>query len=187
MKRRGLVLAGAGAAALAAGVAWRRGQDTPQPQGAAGAVDTAHAPNAATDPVAALWQMRFEQPDGGMLDMARLRGQPLLLNFWGTWCPPCIKEMPDLDRFARQFGMQGWRVVGLAVDNMKAVRAYLARAPVSYSIGMAGFEGTELSRQLGNSQGGLPYTVAFDRQGLVTHRKAGATTLAELSNWAQKS
>jgi len=186
MKRRSWLLAGAGSAALVAGLAWQRGREEQRVQGASAAAG-ASAPGGAPDPIAALWQMRFDQPDGGTLDMATLRGQPLLLNFWGTWCPPCVKEMPDLDRFARRFGIQGWRVVGLAVDNPKAVREFLGRTPVSYIIAMAGFEGSELSRQLGNSQGGLPYTVAFDRQGVVVHRKAGATTLEELTSWAQKS
>ncbi len=130
--------------------------------------------------------MRFDKPEGGELAMAALRGQPLLVNFWGTWCPPCIAEMPELDRFAREKTGDGWRVLGLAVDNLKAVREYLAARPVSYSIAMAGFEGAGLSRQLGNDQGGLPYTVAFNAQGVVVHRKAGQTTLAELRQWAQR-
>jgi thiol-disulfide isomerase/thioredoxin len=130
--------------------------------------------------------MVFEQPDGQPLAMASLYGQPLLLNFWGTWCPPCVKEMPELDRFAKEHAGQGWQVLGLAVDNPKAVRDFLARTPVSYRIGMAGFEGSELTRKLGNTQAGLPYTVAFDRQGAMTHSKAGATTLEELRSWAQR-
>jgi hypothetical protein len=75
--------------------------------------------------------------------------------------------------------------VGLAVDNPKAVREFLARTPVSYTIGLAGFEGSELTRTLGNTQSGLPFTVAFNRHGAVSHRKAGATTLEELSTWAR--
>ena len=62
---------------------------------------------------------------------------------------------------------------------------FLARTPVSYTIGLAGFEGSELTRTLGNTQSGLPFTVAFNRQGAVSHRKAGATTLEELSGWAR--
>ena len=178
MKRRHWIFAGAATAAAAAGLAWQRHREGSQVQ--SGAV--------ASDPVLAdFWQMRFDQPDGRVLDMATLRGQPLLLNFWGTWCPPCIKEMPDLDRFARRFGAQGWRVVGLAVDNPKAVREFLARTPVSYAIGLAGFEGSELSRKLGNTRSGLPFTVAFDRQGRVSQRKAGVTTPEELERWAHAS
>ena len=178
MKRRNWIFAGAATAAVAAGVAWQRHRE---------AADLQRQPAAADGAALEIWQLSFEQPDGQPLAMATLRGQPLLLNFWATWCPPCIKEMPDLDRFARRFGAQGWRVLGLAVDNPKAVREFLARSPVSYTIGLAGFEGAELSRKLGNSQGGLPFTVVLDRQGMVSHRKAGATTLDELVRWAQSS
>ena len=178
MRRRAWLLGGTGAAAAAAGLAWQRWrEDTSAAAAAAAATLTPAAAN--------LWQMSFEKPEGGLLVMASLRGQPLLLNFWGTWCPPCVKEMPELDLFSKQFAPQGWRVVGLAVDNPKAVREFLARTPVSYAIGLAGFEGSELSRTLGNEQSGLPYTLAFGRNGQVLQRKAGATSLAELTRWAQ--
>ena len=177
MKRRTWLAAGTAAAAAALGLAWRlssqRGQHSPpsaEPL-AAGAAD--------------LWQMSFDRPEGGTLAMASLRGRPLLLNFWGTWCPPCVKEIPELDQFARQFSAAGWQVLGLAVDNPKAVREFLARTPVSYTIALVGFEGAELTRQLGNTQSGLPFTVAFNRQGAVFQRKAGASTLAELAAWAK--
>ena len=180
MKRRTWLMGGTGAAAALAGVAWHRWREAPA---AAGPDDAAAA--AAESAVTSLWQMSFETPAGGTLAMASLRGQPLLLNFWGTWCPPCVKEMPDLDLFSKQFAPQGWRVVGLAVDNPKSVRDFLARTPVSYAIGLAGFDGAELSRTLGNQQAGLPYTVAFGRDGKVLQRKAGATSLDELKRWAQ--
>jgi thiol-disulfide isomerase/thioredoxin len=130
--------------------------------------------------------LRFDTPEGREITLASLRGQPLLVNFWGTWCPPCIAEMPELDRFAREYAASGWRVLGLAVDNLKAVREHLAARPVGYTIAMAGFEGAGLSRQLGNDQGGLPFTVAFNAQGRAVHRKAGQTTLAELQDWARR-
>lgn len=182
MKRRGLLIGGAAAAAGAAGVALqqhlaaRRLADTAQAQAAEAALDAR---------TGGFWGLRFPLLDGTELATASLRGQPLLLNFWGTWCPPCVKEMPELDRFAREFSPQGWRVLGLAVDNPKAVREFLARSPVGYTIAMAGFEGSELTRRLGNTQSGLPFTVAFDRQGEVSHRKAGATTLDELRTWVR--
>ena len=176
MKRRNVVLAGAGVAAVLAGVVWKRHQDS----------EVAAHKAAADAEAGGLWQMSFAQPDGGTLMMAALRGQPLLLNFWGTWCPPCIREMPELDRFARRFAPQGWRVVGLAVDNPDAVREFLARSPVGYTIAMAGFEGSELTRKLGNDQAGLPFTVVFDRQGRITQRKAGATSSEELARWASR-
>ena len=71
------------------------------------------------------------------------------------------------------------------MDNPTAVREFLARSPVSYTIGLAGFEGSELTRQLGNTQGGLPFTVVFNRRGAVVHRHAGSTTLQQLTDWVK--
>ncbi len=115
--------------------------------------------------------------------MASLRGTPLVLNFWATWCAPCVKEMPELDRFARQFATRGGKVLGLAVDNPTSVRQFLARTPVSYTIGLAGFDGTDLSRRLGNADGSLPFTAVFNRQGAVMQRKLGTTKVDELNRW----
>lgn len=129
------------------------------------------------------WSLRFEQPGGGELALDSLRGGPLLLNFWATWCPPCIKELPDLDRLQREHAAHGVQVVGLAVDGPTPVRQFLARQPVSFAVGLAGFEGTDLSRRLGNVAGALPFTVVIDRQGVVRHRKLGPTEFAELAGW----
>lgn len=186
MKRRTWLLGGTGAAAAVAGVAWQHWREQGYEQPAAAATAPGGPASAmAVSPGSGLWQLSFEKPGGGLFTMASLRGQPLLLNFWGTWCPPCVKEMPELDHFSKQFAPAGWRVVGLAVDNPKAVREFLARTPVSYTIGLAGFEGAELSRTLGNEQSGLPYTVAFNRHGEIVQRKAGATSLEELTRWVQ--
>jgi thiol-disulfide isomerase/thioredoxin len=132
-----------------------------------------------------LWILSFPKPDGNVLRMADLRGKPLVLNFWATWCAPCIKEMPDLDRFAKGFVKQAGQVVGLAVDNPKSVREFLARAPVGYAIGLAGFEGTDLSRRLGNTRGALPFTAVFDRKGRITQRRLGVTLSDELQAWTR--
>ena len=133
----------------------------------------------------ALPDLDIQNADDKPLKLSDFKGKVVLLNFWATWCAPCVKEMPELDAFQRQFAPQGWRVVGLAVDNPTAVREFLARSPFSYTIGLAGFDGSELSRKLGNHQGGLPYTVVFNRQGAIAHRKAGQTSLLELAGWAK--
>ena len=167
MKRRGWLFAAAGGAAGVAGLAWR------------------HTREATTEaaPLAELWQARFERPEGGELAMASLLGRPLVLNFWGSWCPPCVKEMPELDQLQRQWP-EG-QVVGLAVDNPSAVREFLSRRPVGYTIGLAGFEGASLSRLLGNTQGSLPFTALFDRRGVIVQRKLGTVSLAELQAWTR--
>jgi thiol-disulfide isomerase/thioredoxin len=182
MTRRTLWMAGAGAAAAGAGLGWQLWR-APAGAGDAPLAGAVEAPLAEAE--LAFWQSSFPQPDGQTLALAPLRGRPLVLNFWATWCPPCVKEMPELDRFATAFAARGGRVVGLAVDNPTAVRQHLAKAPVGYLIGVAGFDGSQLSRSLGNSTGALPFTAVFDRRGAVVQRKLGETSFDELSHWTK--
>lgn len=164
--RRGWLLGAAGLAAVGAGLGWRL-----------------VAEQRLDEETGGLWQMRFAQPGGGELAMASLRGRPVLLNFWATWCPPCVKEMPEIDRFRTALAARGGEVVGIAVDSPTPVREFLRRTPVGYPIALAGFEGSDLSRRLGNVQGALPFTVLFGRDGRIVQRKLGETNAAELEGW----
>jgi len=166
MNRRAMV--GVGAAAAAAGFAWAWLRLSPEDR-----------------PDDGFWQLRFARPDGAELTLAQFRGQPLVLNFWATWCAPCVREMPALDEFQTRFRGRGWQVLGLAVDSPTPVREFLARRPVQFAIGLAGFEGTDLSRKLGNPQGQLPFTVVIDATGRIRHRKLGETKLEEMVRWTE--
>lgn len=159
----------AGAAALAGvGVAWRKYQ----PQ------------ELAEDVKQTLWQAEFAQIDGSRLSMAALRGKPLLLNFWATWCPPCVDELPLLSSFYQSNAVKGWQVLGLAVDQQEPVERFLARAPVTFPVALAGASGIEIGKSLGNLNGGLPFTVIFDSGGLIVHRKMGRVKPEDLLSWA---
>jgi thiol-disulfide isomerase/thioredoxin len=122
-------------------------------------------------------------PQGGELSMAGLRGTPMLLNFWATWCPPCVSELPLLDRFHREQQAHGWRVVGLAVDNREPVLEFLSKRPVSFQIGLAGMSGVELARAMGNSAGALPFSVVFNRAGEAVRHKLGIIESEDLKRW----
>ncbi len=115
--------------------------------------------------------------------MQSLRGQPLVVNFWATWCPPCIAELPLLDDFYQQNAANSWQVVGLAVDKPAAVRSFLTRTPVHFPIGMVQEGGSALARSLGNLSGGLPFTVVLGRDGRVLHRKIGQLKAPDLQGW----
>lgn len=134
----------------------------------------------------ALWAQRFQRPEGGELVMASLRGRPLLINFWATWCAPCVKELPAIDRFHRENAKLGWGVAALAIDSLTPVREFLARVPVSMPVGLAGMAGTDLVRALGNAQGGLPFTVLVGSNKRIQWRKMGETTLEELRREAAR-
>jgi thiol-disulfide isomerase/thioredoxin len=131
----------------------------------------------------ALWAKTFPTPGGGELAMQSLRGQPLLINFWATWCPPCVEELPLLDRFYRENVANGWQVVGLAIDKPDSVHAFLEKMPLSFPVALAGLGGTELAKSLGNLVGGLPFTVVLGSQGMVLHRKMGQVSVADLALW----
>ncbi len=130
------------------------------------------------------WRLDFVTPEGGVLHMSALRGKPLLLNFWATWCPPCIEELPLLSRFYVANSVKGWQVLGLAVDQEAPVQRFLAQTPVTFPVALAGLPGIEISRSLGNLVGGLPFTVLFGSDGAVLRRKIGQISVEELRAWA---
>jgi thiol-disulfide isomerase/thioredoxin len=179
MQRRQWIMGGVAAAAGAAGVtvAWRQ----LQPHGADAGPGGSDA-LLARQSLEAFWALRFDTPDGQSLALASLRGKPLLINFWATWCPPCVEELPLLDQFY-QTNRAKWQVVGLAVDQPSAVQKWLATKPLSFAVGMAGLGGTELSKSLGNVAGSLPFTAVFGGSGALLHRKVGKVSETDLAQW----
>jgi thiol-disulfide isomerase/thioredoxin len=169
-RRRTLLYAGIGAAAAIAG-------------GAVAIWQWQGAGSSRVDP--SLWSASFDTPAGAPMAMQAFRGKPLVLNFWATWCPPCVEEMPLLESFYKQNSGKSLQIVGLAIDQPSAVKAFLQRTPVSYPIGLAGLGGTELSKVLGNESGGLPFTVVIDAAGAVVQRRMGRVLPADLGRWAQ--
>lgn len=117
--------------------------------------------------------------------LAEFRGQVVLINFWATWCPPCVEELPMLDRFQRETPANGWQVLGLAIDQPSSVARFLTRTPLGFPVGLAGLGGTELSRALGNESGGLPFSVVIAADGRVIQRKMGQITPQELAAWTR--
>ena len=165
--RRRWLQVGVAAAAAAAGAGWAWWK---------------YQPHAVHDgALGSLWSLTFDRPDGGQLVMASLRGKPLLVNFWATWCPPCVDELPLLDAFFRENRAKDWQVVGLAIDQPSAVRTFLGRLPLQFPVGLAGLEGTALGRSLGNETGGLPFTVVIASDGRIIERKMGQLAAADLA------
>jgi thiol-disulfide isomerase/thioredoxin len=170
LSRRHALYAGVATVAAAAGV---------------GVALRRHASQAVTpDALQAVWASEFDTPKGETLKLSDFRGKPLVLNFWATWCPPCVEEMPLLDAFFRQNSSNGWQVIGLAIDQPSLVKRFMSQFPVDYPIALGGMNGSELGRLLGNAQGGLPFTVVFDAAGNVTLQKLGKLSADEIKSWA---
>ena len=111
-------------------------------------------------------------------------GRPLIINVWASWCAPCVKEMPELQRFAAQQGDNGVQVVGIALDDPAAVRAFLQRVPVSYPILVDTPGPADAGVRLGNPKGVLPYSVLVSDDGRLLKQRIGPFADGEIERWS---
>ena len=127
-----------------------------------------------------LWTAAVTNADGKPQSLEMFKGHPVVVNFWASWCGPCVEEMPALAQLHRQYAKKGIQFIGLGVDSEKNVKAFLQKVNVDYPVYVAGFGGADLARAFGNTAGGLPYTVVIDAKGTVLSTKLGQIQPAEL-------
>ena len=123
--------------------------------------------------VKAVFANDWQSPDGKAIDPKEWQGKILVLNFWASWCPPCVAEMPQLEKLQGEFSSQNVLFVGIAIDSPPKVRKFLQNTPVSYPIAMGGTHGSELYQLLGNTQSAIPYTVLISPSGKILYTKLG--------------
>lgn len=122
---------------------------------------------------------------GGFILPGDFAGRPLLVNVWASWCGPCIKEMPELDRFAGDQGDDGVQVLGLALDDRQAVLEFLQRIPVRYAQAIDVPGPADAGVQLGNPKGVLPYSILVSADGRLLKQKIGPFEDGEIDAWAR--
>ena len=127
-----------------------------------------------------LWKAQLQTAVGTQQALAAFKGKPVVVNFWASWCGPCVKEMPTLAALHREYEKKGITFVGLGVDSEKNVNAFLQKVPVDYPIYIAGFGGADLARSFGNNAGALPFTVVIDAKGVIRSTKLGEIDPKEL-------
>jgi peroxiredoxin len=141
-------------------------------------------PNTVSSPADWVFDLSFPDPKGQPTQLATVRGEQLtLVNFWATWCPPCVEEMPELSRFHSEMSSKGINVIGLAVDSPSNVREFLSNRSFSYPLLITGGAGTELAKKMGNAIDALPYTVLIDEKNRIIKQKAGRIREEELKSW----
>ena len=113
-------------------------------------------------------------------------GQPLLINYWATWCPPCVEEMPLLDTLAGTQGPDGIRVIGIALDQSHEVKDFLMRHPVAFPVFIETSGPNDSSVLLGNARGVLPYSVLIGADGTLRKTKLGAFRAGDLEKWVME-
>jgi thiol-disulfide isomerase/thioredoxin len=142
---------------------------------------------AADQAVESFYQTRLPDPAGAPLDFNTLRGKTVVVNFWAPWCGPCVEEMPELNALHQEYGGREVEFVGIGIDSASNIQQFMQKVPVAYPLAVAGFAGTELSRQFGNAAGGLPYTVVIAPDGAVRYRKMGRVSAGDLRPSLPKS
>ncbi|AVR95267.1 TlpA family protein disulfide reductase [Pseudoduganella armeniaca] len=150
---------------------------------AAAATTPAAAPTGSQDrsgAVEALFQQWMPDDKGTQQALSQWQGKPLLLNFWAPWCAPCVQEMPELSQLQTGGKFKDLQVVGIGIDTPTNIAEFNKKFKIAYPLLVGGATGTELSRLLGNSQGGLPFTVLIGADGKVRKAYLGRLNFEKL-------
>lgn len=105
--------------------------------------------------------------------LSQWQGQVMVVNFWATWCPPCLREIPGFVELQQKYRNRGVIFMGIAVDKKEAVAEFARRMRVNYPLLIGGLESVALTRRIGNDHSALPFTAVLDRTGLLAHLQNG--------------
>jgi thiol-disulfide isomerase/thioredoxin len=165
-----IALALVGAAAGGALYQWQRQGARAQ---AAGAAD--------------LYAATIADADGKPQPLSRWRGRVLVVNFWATWCAPCVAEMPALDRLQQEYAGRNVAIVGFGTEDAAQVRAFRERLGLHMVLLAGGFDALAIARNLGDQEGVLPYTAVFSTQGELLHTQLGDIAPEKLRAWLDEA
>ncbi|MDQ7969889.1 MAG: TlpA disulfide reductase family protein [Oxalicibacterium faecigallinarum] len=130
--------------------------------------------------VANLFAHKMEDVAKRKHNLSSYQGKTLIVNFWATWCAPCVEEMPELVELQTEYSTDKLQVLGISIDSPNNVKEFAEKYKISYPLLLAGMLGTELARSFGNPSGGLPFTVLITPSGAVKKTYLGRLNMAEL-------
>jgi len=160
------------AAALVGGVlAWKL---LPAPAPSATAM-----PTPLPAPVAPAMRPSFQLTDteGRLRDVAEWDGRVLLINFWATWCPPCLREIPTFIELQQAYDSADLQVVGIAIDDLGKVTDFMETLGINYPVLVGETDAIDVGTRFGNRLGALPFSAVVGRDGRVAHVHRGELTL----------
>jgi len=118
--------------------------------------------------------------DGKTIELDKMKGRVVVLNFWATWCGPCRKEIPGFMEVYEKYKSKGLEIVGVSLDRngWNVVKPYIEKRQVNYPIVVGDFE-------LADAYGGInaiPSTFIVDKKGNIARQHVGYLSKEELEN-----
>ncbi|HEX7369765.1 MAG TPA: TlpA disulfide reductase family protein [Rhodanobacteraceae bacterium] len=125
--------------------------------------------------------------DGQATTLAKWHGKVVLLNFWATWCHPCLQEMPMLEKFQREHASNGVQVVGVAMEQPQSAAAFVKQVKVNYPV-LIGIDADPVPTTIfGDTGGYLPYSVLIGRDGRILATKLGPLDADTIKEWLSEA
>lgn len=175
-----------GAGAFATGFALSRwGRDkSPTPRGATGDSTRSIAgdpaiPSSSAETADQAADFHFTDQHGEERRLSDWDGSVRVVNFWATWCPPCVHEIPMLVSVQQLFRAQGVQLIGVAVDDPDGAFAMAKELGMNYPTMADASRTLDLLHTYGNRAAALPFTAFVDRWGTIRDRHTGELTLEQ--------
>jgi peroxiredoxin len=129
-----------------------------------------------------LYKLSLPTLDGQNKALSEWRATPLVVNFWATWCSPCVEEMPALSALQTELKQSGQAIqlIGIGIDSPENIAEFAKKYKITYPLYIAGMPGTQLSQQLGNQTGGLPFTIIINKSGDIVKTYSGRLSMPAL-------
>lgn len=135
--------------------------------------DTVNAAGPAANPPAIVPGFKVNDLDGKERTQKDWAGKYQLINFWATWCPPCVKEVPLLIDLQKQFGERELQIIGIATDDVDAVKAFAEKYQINYPLLVGEMNTTLAAINYGNGLGALPYSILVSPEGKPLYNLLG--------------
>jgi peroxiredoxin len=120
----------------------------------------------------------FSMPDlsGTQRNIKEWDGKVLAVNFWATWCEPCKQEITDFNILQKKYSKKGFQFIGVALDDMDSVQAYLKTNAITYPVLIGSDQAIQVASHYGDVEGVVPYTAFINRKGQIAFIQYGAMT-----------
>ena len=117
----------------------------------------------------------FSLPDaaGKQHDSKEWQGKIRIINFWASWCSPCLKEIPEFITLQKKYADKNVQFIGIAIDEADEVIKYIKTIDINYPMLIGSDTGMSLAQQWGNNVGAVPFTIVVDSKGKIVHQQAG--------------